>query len=80
MNFPPTNVELSNVSYGVSMEDLRIARDGTYFPTSGAEGHSWVFAKMDGTLLSTSPGPHGLEMDSLRSELLGILSCLYILY
>jgi len=39
--YPPTITELHNISYGLSISDIIIASDGSYYPDSGNAGHSW---------------------------------------
>ncbi len=72
---PPSEIDLQNISYGASIDNLRIATDGSYFPETGAAAHSLVLTQGSGKQLCSSPGaPYGLDVNPLRAELLGILS------
>jgi len=65
----------------LSIEDVLTTTDGSYLSNDTYSGHSWVFAKKDGKLSTSSHGsPYGDLLSPLRSKLLGILSALYILY
>lgn len=45
-------MDLNNISYGISIQDIIVTTDGLYYPDSGNAAHSWVFARRNGELLS----------------------------
>jgi len=79
--YPPTPMDLANISYGSSTGNLWIASDSSSHKENKGAGHSWLSATQTGKIISSGPGaPFGNKMNHLRSKLLGTLSTLYILY